>query len=107
MNLLNLALLGEASADGGGPGIVFVVIYLAFLVAIIAGFWQVLSKAGQPGWGILIPIYNAYLILKVAGRPGWWLILFFIPLVNFIIGIVVLRWTWRRTSARAWDSPLG
>jgi uncharacterized membrane protein YoaK (UPF0700 family) len=46
-------------------------------------------KAGQPGWGILIPIYNVYLMIKIAGRPGWWLILFFIPLVNFIVGIIV------------------
>jgi len=26
---------------------------------------------------------------KVAGRSGWWTILFFIPLVNIIIGIIV------------------
>ena len=38
---------------------------------------------------ILIPIYNAYILLKIAGRPGWWLILYFIPLVNFVIAIIV------------------
>jgi len=46
-------------------------------------------QAGQPGWGILIPIYNMYLMLKVAGRPGWWLILMFIPVVNIIVGIII------------------
>jgi hypothetical protein len=51
--------------------------------------WKVLVKAGQPGWGILIPIYSSYLLLKVAGRPGWWLILFFIPLINIIIQLIV------------------
>ena len=36
------------------------------------------------------PIYNYYVLLKIVGRPGWWLILYFIPLVNIIIGIIVL-----------------
>jgi hypothetical protein len=32
------------------------------LVGIIAG-WKVFEKAGQPGWAIIIPIFNAYIIL--------------------------------------------
>ena len=48
------------------------------------------AKAGLPGWGVLIPIYNVYLLCKLAGKPGWWLILFFIPIVNIIIGLLVV-----------------
>jgi Na+/proline symporter len=62
---------------------------LAILVVIIVGLWKVFTKAGQPGWGSLIPIYNAYLWLKIAGKPGWWLLLLFIPLVNIVIAIIV------------------
>ncbi len=51
--------------------------------------WRVFSKAGQPGWGVLIPIYNAYLACKVAGRPGWWVILLLIPVVNIIVGVIL------------------
>jgi hypothetical protein len=47
------------------------------------------EKAGYPGWGVLIPIYNAYILVKIAGRPGWWVILLFIPLINIAIAIVV------------------
>jgi hypothetical protein len=36
-----------------------------------------------------VQIYNIYLILKIAGKPGWWLILFFIPIVGFIVMILV------------------
>jgi hypothetical protein len=36
------------------------------------------------------PIYNYYVILKIVGRPGWWLILYFIPIVNLIITIIVM-----------------
>ena len=63
--------------------------WVIWAVLILIGGWKMFEKAGQPGWAILIPIYNAYILLKIAGRPGWWLILYLIPLVNIIIGIVV------------------
>ncbi len=58
------------------------------LVVIIA-MWKVFTKAGQPGWAAIIPIFNLYVLCKVAGRPGWWLILMLIPFVNLIIYIIV------------------
>ncbi len=67
----------------------FLLSCLVILIIVIVGHWKVFEKAGQPGWAVLIPIYNAYIILKIAGRPGWWLLLCFIPVVNFVIGIVV------------------
>lgn len=67
----------------------FILIYLAVIVACIAGAWKTYAKAGQPGWGVLIPIYNIYLWLKIAGKPGWWLLLYLIPVVNFVIAILV------------------
>ncbi len=48
-----------------------------------------MRRRGQPGWAILIPVNNVYILLKIAGRPGWWLLLYFIPLVNIVIAIVV------------------
>lgn len=57
-------------------------------VLVLVSMWKVFSKAGQPGWAIIIPIYNAYIFLKIAGKPGWWLLLFLIPLVNIIVGII-------------------
>lgn len=64
-------------------------IQLAVVVLIIAGIWKVFTKAGQPGWAAIVPIYNLYILLKIAGRPGWWLLLFLIPLVNLVIAILV------------------
>jgi len=64
---------------------------MVFGVLMVAGLWGMFSKAGWPGWAAIIPIYNAYVMVKVAGRPGWWLILFFIPLVNFIM-ILIIMW---------------
>ena len=65
------------------------IIEIVWIILVIAGLWMTFVKAGKPGWGAIIPFYNAYLMLKVAGRPGWWLILFFIPFVNVIIWLIV------------------
>jgi nicotinamide riboside transporter PnuC len=72
-----------------GPGPVFWIVYCVVIILLIASIWKVFSKAGQPGWAAIIPIYNVYVMCKVAGRPGWWLLLMLIPLVNVIIAIIL------------------
>ena len=64
-------------------------LYLGIALFYIIAAWKIYAKAGQPGWGIFIPFYNAYLWIKIAGKPGWWLLLCFIPLVNIVIGIIL------------------
>lgn len=64
-------------------------ISLALAVLVIVGLWKIFTKAGEEGWKSIIPFYNIYILLKIVGRPGWWLILYFIPFVNFIIAIIV------------------
>ena len=72
-----------------GPGAVFWICEIAFIILMVAAMWKVFSKAGQPGWAAIIPIVNMYFLCKVAGRPGWWVILLFIPFVNLIILIIL------------------
>lgn len=62
---------------------------VAFFVVFIIGVWKILEKAGQPGWGGLIPIYNLYLLTQVAQKPGWWVIMFFIPIANIVFSILL------------------
>jgi hypothetical protein len=71
------------------PGPVFWICYFAVIILLIAAIWKVFSKAGQPGWAAIIPIYNLYVMCKVAGRPGWWLLLCLIPFLNLIILIIL------------------
>ena len=93
-----LTLLGAAASllqeepSGGAAaavGLVFTVVSLAIAVLVVAGFWKVFVKAGEPGWASLIPIYNLVVLLKIAGKPLWWLVLLLIPFVNFIALILV------------------
>jgi hypothetical protein len=55
----------------------------------IAGWWMIFVQANEEGWKAIIPFYNIYVLLKIVGREGWWLILFLIPIVNFIVWIIV------------------
>lgn len=92
--LSGMMLAQDTGYEGGGAagaaiGLIFTVIYLAILVLVIAGMWKVFVKAGKPGWACLIPIYNVIVLLEIAGKPLWWIILLFIPLVNFVVWILV------------------
>ncbi len=69
--------------------IVFVIIMLAITAITLIGMWKTYEKAGQPGWSVLIPFYNIYIMCKIAERPSWWLILLLIPYVNFVVMIIV------------------
>jgi len=68
---------------------VFMIAWLAFLVLMIAAMWIVFSKAGKPGWYAIIPILNIVAMIDIAGKPWWWIIGFFIPFVNIIVGVLI------------------
>lgn len=53
----------------------------------IAVMWKIYSKAGQPGWACIIPIYSALVLFKIIGKPWWWLLLMLIPGVNIVFAI--------------------
>jgi hypothetical protein len=65
----------------------FIILWIAFVIFVIAAMWRVFEKAGQPGWAAIIPIYNIYIMTKIAGKPGWWVLMFLIPFINFIFAI--------------------
>jgi hypothetical protein len=72
-----------------GVSSVMLIFFLAIAVVFIVGMWKTFVKAGQPGWAVLIPIYNLVILMKIAGRPAWWCLLYLIPFVNIVIGILV------------------
>ncbi len=78
--------------DQGAGGLfsgVFSIVLLAVMVIVIASMWKAFSKAGQPGWAAIVPIYNLVVLLKIAGKPVWWLILFLIPFVGLVMCFIV------------------
>jgi len=75
--------------SGGGAGIVMMIVWLGIVGLLVASVWKVFVKAGKPGWAALVPIYNLIVLLEIVGKPAWWIILFFIPIANFIVAILI------------------
>ena len=63
------------------------VAYVLFALAL----WPTLVKSGRHGWGAFVPFYNTYLMEELAGFSGWLAILFYVPVVNLVMGILVAR----------------
>jgi len=104
---MNTATVGRVSSDGaiallqsdgggGGAllggivGLFMLLIFAVLLLVPIAGMWKAFEKAGQPGWGAIVPILNVFYLLEIADKETWWLILFLIPVVNLLISAVVM-----------------
>ena len=90
-----LAILLQEQPDAGqvaaasGAATVIMVVYIALLLLGIVTMWKIFTKAGEPGWAAIIPIYNFIVLLKIAGKPAWWIILMLIPFVNIVILAIV------------------
>jgi Family of unknown function (DUF5684) len=71
-----------------------IILICAIALLQIIAQWKVFTKAGQPGWACIIPIYNIYIMTKIAGKPGIWVLWILIPLVN----IVFIIWLYNMIS---------
>ncbi len=66
---------------GGLGGIIGLVVAVIMIIAV----WKIYTKANQPGWASIIPIYNYIVWCKIVGRPLWWVILLFLCFPIFYI----------------------
>ena len=76
---------GQAAITGAMIGL-----WLGIVLVMIAAMWKVFQKAGKPGWAAIVPIYNVIVLLEITGKPIWWVVLFFVPFVNFVVAILLL-----------------
>ncbi len=86
-------LNGQVVACPQLPGFVilgFPLIMLVVLVLLIVSMWKIFTKAGKPGWASIVPIYNLIVMLEVIKKPTWWVFFSFIPIVNIVVGLIVL-----------------
>ena len=95
--MANALVLASAYLQNDDAGIIAALFSSAFscicggiiFIVVVVGLWKLFTKAGEPGWAAIIPIYNYYVILKIVGRPWWWLLLLLIPFVNIIVYLIV------------------
>ena len=74
-----------ATGQGEAPGPLFWIFEIAVTILIVASMWKIFSKAGQPGWAAIIPIYNFIVWCKIVGRSAWWVLLLLICFPIFYI----------------------
>lgn len=67
----------------------YVVVGLIYWVATVAAYWKTFTKAGYPGWLAIIPIVNLFVLVKVAGYSAWLGLLWFVPIANVVLAIIV------------------
>ncbi len=72
----------------GGLSLFFITLVLS--IVTIIGMWKMFEKAGKPGWASIVPVYNIVVMLEIIKKPTWMVLLFFIPFVNFIVGLIIV-----------------
>jgi membrane-associated HD superfamily phosphohydrolase len=80
---------GPSGAQAAAMGIAFLFMFVVFLAAYVymsLALQTIAKKTNtENAWLAWIPIANIILMLNVGKKPLWWIILFFIPLVNFVM----------------------
>jgi hypothetical protein len=67
------------------------ILWAGILFLMFGGMWRTFSKAGQPGWACLIPIYN-YIVMADVGRVSRMNVLYmFLSGLVFMPGIFILE----------------
>lgn len=70
---------------------------LVFTIVFVIG-WYLLQSfaykkffelADKPGWIGFVPFYNYYTHIEIVGRPKWWIVLLFVPVVNFFVALTI------------------
>lgn len=64
-----------------------IAVYGIVILLVVIAQWKIYTKAGQPGWASIIPIYSIIVYFDIIKKPGWWFIMFFIPILNIIFAV--------------------
>ena len=88
---MTVAMVALAQQQSSGTSSAWSLLSLLIAILFIAAQWVTFTKAGRPGWAAIIPVYNTLQMIWMVGRPWWWLLLLLIPLLNIIIGIILLN----------------
>jgi hypothetical protein len=70
--------------------VLFLLCTLVWVAVSIAGMGASFSKAGEPGWACIIPIYQVIVMCRIAGKPWWWLFLLMIPLAGIVFAVMIM-----------------
>ena len=52
--------------------------------------WKFYLAADRKAWEAFVPVYNTYVLVKIAQRPTYWVLLYCIPVVGVVMGIIMM-----------------
>jgi len=74
----------------GGFLFIFCIIFLVAYVYHALALQTIATKTNtENAWFAWIPILNLILMINIAKKPIWWILLFLIPVVNFVIYVIL------------------
>ena len=88
----------------------FIIFTLVQAVWFGAISWKFYVAAERKAWEAFIPVYNTYVLVKIAERPVYWVLLYCIPVVGVVMGIIMIyellhvfkfRKTWQTAAVMA------
>jgi len=99
MNTSIASLLAQINPDEAaglgaiiaGLGMGILLLSFVFAILTIVAKWKINTKAGQPGWACLIPIYNLYVELRIAGMSPLWLLTLLACGVGYVIPWIICQ----------------
>ena len=95
----------DAAVAGGILALLgaFMFVFALVGLVVLVGMWKTFSKAGQPGWAAIIPVYNLVVLFRVAGQSGWLALTFllnFIPVIGGLAWLGIVIWNHVNVSKR-------
>ena len=67
-----------------------IILYAVIIILMAVSMWVVFTKAGQPGWAVLVPVYNLIIFMRIIEKPWWWILLWLIPYAQ----LIWIIWGW-------------
>jgi len=93
---INKSAHGVAMQNSGGTQMIKTLISM-FLFILILGYlyfslclYFIARKLNvSKAWIAWVPLFQIMTLVESASKPAWWVLLFFVPLVNFVVSIYV------------------
>lgn len=64
----------------------YLVIVLLWYVLQVIAYWKIFTKAGQPGWKSIIPIYNQYTQFRISWKIPY---MYWVWLACMVAGVIL------------------
>lgn len=70
---------------------IFLFVFVCLIALVLVARWKMFTKAHQPGWASIVPLYSTVKTLEITNYPLWWAVVMVVPIVNLFFIVIVTR----------------